>query len=304
MHDLHKLEFIFDKPLPDNLYYGMIAELNDNSMENAMHMPSDELEFPDDKTLLVLDKSNTHVLESSVLQAENCTHKQEKVLSDISYDNGQPEKNVESGPSSSDHHQEYEFFDLKVVEEKEVVRPQTPTPPIVKLCDKVKTTMKKCKPKVAVERVRKCAVLKNKLSRISAKARPSFDLVKLLDRCRKLKKAGKVEDLSQTLAQYDTGDSSQIGLIVNCLSKMYVQSVPSEAMQVLRDNHFDTGYRRELVQVWFDAVVASAVHQGDQMYPVKAHRLRKRNPPPATIWDGSRLKYSLKVYSKYCLLIT
>jgi len=65
---------------------------------------------------------------------------------------------------------------------------------------------------------------------------------------------------------------------------------------VLRCRHFSPVYHGRLQQLWFDGhyAEAEAVRQR-QLSAVDKYRIRRRNPPPNTIWDGEGTVYCFKV---------
>ncbi|KAH7730251.1 Homeobox domain containing protein [Aphelenchoides avenae] len=67
-------------------------------------------------------------------------------------------------------------------------------------------------------------------------------------------------------------------------------------------NKFDPAYHKELVGLWYEAKYADEERRRRKtLGPVDKYRIRKKNPPPRTIWDGQEEKYSFKAPARKVL---
>jgi hypothetical protein len=72
-----------------------------------------------------------------------------------------------------------------------------------------------------------------------------------------------------------------------------------EIYSVLRSCQFDHRYHDELQDFWWKAHYAELESQrGKTLGAVEKYRLRKKFPPPFTIWDGEETIYSFKENSR------
>uniref|UniRef100_A0A915I403 Homeobox domain-containing protein n=1 Tax=Romanomermis culicivorax TaxID=13658 RepID=A0A915I403_ROMCU len=75
-----------------------------------------------------------------------------------------------------------------------------------------------------------------------------------------------------------------------------------EVYDILKGFQFDARFHEELQNVWWKAHYAELETQrGKALGPVEKYRLRKKFPPPLTIWDGEEFVYSFKEKSRKML---
>ena len=55
-------------------------------------------------------------------------------------------------------------------------------------------------------------------------------------------------------------------------------------------------------ELWYEVHYAECkVRKGDKQESLKKFRIRKRNPPPQSIFDGEKIKYNFKVKLVLCI---
>lgn len=83
------------------------------------------------------------------------------------------------------------------------------------------------------------------------------------------------------------------------LSVLLLEGQYEEMYAILKSCHFDSKYHDELQEFWWKAHYAELESQrGKPLGAVEKYRLRKKFPPPFTIWDGEETIYSFKENSR------
>uniref|UniRef100_A0A5S6QB46 SIX1_SD domain-containing protein n=1 Tax=Trichuris muris TaxID=70415 RepID=A0A5S6QB46_TRIMR len=73
----------------------------------------------------------------------------------------------------------------------------------------------------------------------------------------------------------------------------------NEIYRILLSNSFDSEYHSELQEIWWQAHYMELEQlRCKPLGAVEKYRLRKKYPPPATIWDGEETVYSFKENSR------
>ncbi|MFH4973733.1 hypothetical protein AB6A40_000442 [Gnathostoma spinigerum] len=75
-----------------------------------------------------------------------------------------------------------------------------------------------------------------------------------------------------------------------------------ELFQAISTNRFEEKYFEELQDLWYKAKYAeNEQRRHKELGAVEKYRLRKKHPPPRTIWDGEETVYSFKENSRKLL---
>ncbi|CDW57014.1 homeobox protein SIX4 [Trichuris trichiura] len=75
-----------------------------------------------------------------------------------------------------------------------------------------------------------------------------------------------------------------------------------EIYRILSSNNFDSDCHSELQEIWWQAhYMELEQFRCRPLGAVEKYRLRKKHPPPATIWDGEETVYSFKENSRQLL---
>lgn len=63
----------------------------------------------------------------------------------------------------------------------------------------------------------------------------------------------------------------------------------------LQQNKFEEKHYDELRRLWYETKYAEDQRRKNKLLgPVEKYRLRKKFPPPTSIWDGDEVVYSFK----------
>lgn len=85
---------------------------------------------------------------------------------------------------------------------------------------------------------------------------------------------------------------------------LFAQNAFTKVFSVLKSYQFDAKYHEELQDIWWKSHYAELeAHRGKPLGAVEKYRLRKKFPPPLTIWDGEEIIYSFKENSRKVTLI-
>ncbi|CAI4229739.1 unnamed protein product [Auanema sp. JU1783] len=69
--------------------------------------------------------------------------------------------------------------------------------------------------------------------------------------------------------------------------------------EMIAKTSFEEDYFKELQELWYQGrYKENAVKRGKELGPVEKYRLRRKYPPPASIWDGQETVYSFKENSR------
>lgn len=80
---------------------------------------------------------------------------------------------------------------------------------------------------------------------------------------------------------------------------LFAQNAFAEIFSILKTYQFDCKYHEELQDIWWKSHYSELEsHRGKQLGAVEKYRLRKKFPPPLTIWDGEEIIYSFKENSR------
>uniref|UniRef100_A0A915DU16 Homeobox protein SIX1 N-terminal SD domain-containing protein n=1 Tax=Ditylenchus dipsaci TaxID=166011 RepID=A0A915DU16_9BILA len=64
----------------------------------------------------------------------------------------------------------------------------------------------------------------------------------------------------------------------------------STIFRVMSENRFDSMYHPELTELWYEARYAEdQMRKHKKLGPVDKYRIRKKIPPPPSVWDGDEL---------------
>ncbi|VDK50797.1 unnamed protein product [Gongylonema pulchrum] len=79
------------------------------------------------------------------------------------------------------------------------------------------------------------------------------------------------------------------------LYALYYSKRYEELFQMIASNTFDQRFYGELQDLWYKARYAeNEERRQKELGAVEKYRLRKKHPPPRSIWDGQETIYSFK----------
>uniref|UniRef100_A0A914LRP1 Homeobox domain-containing protein n=1 Tax=Meloidogyne incognita TaxID=6306 RepID=A0A914LRP1_MELIC len=65
--------------------------------------------------------------------------------------------------------------------------------------------------------------------------------------------------------------------------------------KVISESKFEVSHHSDLVKLWYEAKYEEDRNKKlKELVPVDKYRIRKKNPPPRSIWDGDELIYSFR----------
>uniref|UniRef100_A0AC34RC03 Homeobox domain-containing protein n=1 Tax=Panagrolaimus sp. JU765 TaxID=591449 RepID=A0AC34RC03_9BILA len=89
------------------------------------------------------------------------------------------------------------------------------------------------------------------------------------------------------------GTSSNV--IIAYLNTLYYAGKYEEICKCLEDTKFDEKYFEELRRLWYETKYAEDQRRKNKLLgPVEKYRIRKKFPPPTSIWDGDEVVYSFR----------
>uniref|UniRef100_A0A1I8BBG8 Homeobox domain-containing protein n=1 Tax=Meloidogyne hapla TaxID=6305 RepID=A0A1I8BBG8_MELHA len=79
------------------------------------------------------------------------------------------------------------------------------------------------------------------------------------------------------------------------LFALYYKGQFETFFNLMSENRFERSHHSELVQLWYMAKYEEDKNKKlKELVPVDKYRIRKKNPPPKSIWDGDELIYSFR----------
>lgn len=83
--------------------------------------------------------------------------------------------------------------------------------------------------------------------------------------------------------------------VVNELKKLCKSKNYAEVYRIMKGFKFTKKYHQELKELWFETHYDEAQsYRRKTLTPVFKYRIRKKNPPPLTIWDGEQTSYCFR----------
>lgn len=94
------------------------------------------------------------------------------------------------------------------------------------------------------------------------------------------------------------------------LYALYHSKKFEDLFRIMSENHFDSRYHDELKELWYFKLSIYIIFRYESRYaedqmrkhkqlgPVDKYRIRKKFPPPLSIWDGDEVIYSFKEPSR------
>uniref|UniRef100_A0A915P350 Homeobox domain-containing protein n=1 Tax=Meloidogyne floridensis TaxID=298350 RepID=A0A915P350_9BILA len=83
-------------------------------------------------------------------------------------------------------------------------------------------------------------------------------------------------------------NQEQINFVCQCLFQW-------DEGELISESKFEVSHHSDLVKLWYNAKYEEDRNKKlKELVPVDKYRIRKKNPPPRSIWDGDELIYSFR----------
>uniref|UniRef100_A0A914MNF0 Homeobox domain-containing protein n=1 Tax=Meloidogyne incognita TaxID=6306 RepID=A0A914MNF0_MELIC len=104
----------------------------------------------------------------------------------------------------------------------------------------------------------------------------------------------QINFVCQCLFQWDEGERL-VKFLKAYLFVLFHNRQFEAFFKVISESKFEVSHHSDLVKLWYNAKYEEDRNKKlKELVPVDKYRIRKKNPPPRSIWDGDELIYSFR----------